>query len=103
MRTSPRPIAAVDVDLPRLKAEQERIFRKRHIEFTHIGVGVTPEGQAVFDVLAKTLPCEWEGNVIVVFGTVRLGPPYDIKSIRYVDLRSLATSLRRKTRYLLMC
>lgn len=82
MRTSRCPIVAVDVDLPRLKAEQERIFRKRHIEFTHIGVGVTPEGQAVFDVLAKTLPCEWEGNVIVVFGTVRLGPPYDIKSIK---------------------
>lgn len=70
-----------EIDLPRLKAEQERVFRKRHDEFAHIGVGVSSEAQAVFDTLVKTLPCKWDGKVIVILDSVRLAPPYNVKSI----------------------
>jgi len=70
------------VDVARVRAEEDRIFRKRHAEFTQVGVGVTPAAQAIFDALAKTLPCKWDREVIVILDTVHLAPPYDVKSIR---------------------
>lgn len=70
------------VDVTRLQPEQEIAFRKREAEFDNIGVGVSANAQAIFDVLAKTLPCKWEKDVIVVLDTVRLAPPYTVKSIR---------------------
>lgn len=72
------------IDTSRLRAEQERVFRKRHHEYTRIGVGVSKGAQAIFDMIDKTLPCDWDDNIIVVLKTVRLAPPYDVKSIRYV-------------------
>lgn len=66
----------------RLRADQEKRFRRAEEEFVRIGVGVTPKAQHIFDVISKTLPCAWSGDIIVVLETVRLGPPYDAKSIR---------------------
>lgn len=42
--------------------------------------------QAIFDMIDKTLPCEWADKVIVILKTVRLAPPYNVKSIRYVAI-----------------
>lgn len=47
---------------------------------------MTANAQAVFDALVKTLPCEWDKEDIVVLKSVRLAPPYDVKSIRYDDV-----------------
>lgn len=69
------------VDVAHLQPEQHRIFKKWGAEFEHIGVGVTANAQAVFDALVKTLPCEWDKEDIVVLKSVRLAPPYDVKSI----------------------
>lgn len=71
-------------DASRLRAEQDRIFRKRQDEFANIGVGVSATAQAVYDVLAKTLPCKWDNDAIIIFDAVRLAPPYDVNSIRCV-------------------
>lgn len=44
-----------------------------------IGVGVTAEGQAVFDTLHKTMPARWVGPVIEVMDEVLIQPPYSPK------------------------
>lgn len=70
------------VDANRLRAEQEKTFRKRHDEFAHVGVGVSADAQAIFNTLAKTTPCKWDNDSIIILDTVRLNPPYDVGSIR---------------------
>lgn len=57
-------------------------MKKKRADFEKIGVDVSPVAQAIFDTLAKTLPCKWQRDTIIVFDTVRLLPPYDVKSIR---------------------
>lgn len=52
------------------------VLRARHAEYTRIGVDVTAEAQRVFDALAKTLPCRWDRDTIVVLDSVRLSRPY---------------------------
>lgn len=75
---------AATVDVSRVRAEEERVFRSRNAQFSQLGVGVTLAAQSIFDSLAKTYPCKWDRDIIVILDSVRLSPPYDVKSITYV-------------------
>lgn len=72
----------VHIDLAKLRAEERRICEKREAEFNKLGVGVSPSAQAIFDTLAKTMPCKWDGEDILILDTVRLAPPYNAKCLR---------------------
>ena len=45
-----------------VQAAQERSERQ--------GVGVSKEGQQLFDCFYKTMPCKWQGKTILVLGEV---------------------------------
>ena len=38
--------------------------------FERQGVGVSKEGQQLFDCFYKTMPCKWQGKTILVLGEV---------------------------------
>eukprot|EP01063_Lacrimia_lanifica_P019678 TRINITY_DN27135_c0_g1_i1.p1 TRINITY_DN27135_c0_g1~~TRINITY_DN27135_c0_g1_i1.p1 ORF type:complete len:189 (+),score=107.13 TRINITY_DN27135_c0_g1_i1:131-697(+) len=61
----------IPTDKLKQKVEEQRAERKKKI-----GHDVTIEAQDVFDYIAKTLPCEWDKDTIVIFDIVTLSSPY---------------------------
>jgi hypothetical protein len=65
------------LNLAKVQARESKALRHWAEEIRRIGVGVTAEAQQIFDALIRTLPCEWDGEVIVVMdGDVRISSPY---------------------------
>ncbi|CAA2934773.1 Hypothetical predicted protein [Olea europaea subsp. europaea] len=69
------------LDLNTLQAREDSAIRQAEAEADRIGVGVTAEGQNIFDALSKTLPVCWDKTTIVVMNEVRLSPPYLPESV----------------------
>ena len=42
----------------------------------NIGENVTEEAQEIFDALARTLPCRWKNQEIIVLDEISIPPPY---------------------------
>jgi len=64
------------INMEELLKKEEKACAQRQKEAGKIGLGVTPEGQLMFDVLDKTLPCRWERDTIIVLNDVYVSAPY---------------------------
>ncbi|ORX59679.1 hypothetical protein DM01DRAFT_1333140 [Hesseltinella vesiculosa] len=78
--TSYLPVNMVHLD--RIVARENEAAKAMRQQAAKIGVGVTKEGQDIFDALTKTLPCRWANDSIVVMDEVIITPPYDVDSCK---------------------
>lgn len=77
------------------KREEEAVKKARELRITQ-GVGVTREGQMIFDAIYKTLPCRWHEKSIIVFDEVRVDPPYTVDTCMADSSNSSALELVKK-------
>jgi len=80
------------LNLRRIANRQHKALRAWKQELGRIGVGVTPEGQRIFDALYKTMPCRWRDQTILVFEdqfSVQIPPPYSLESVSGTDESSV--------------
>jgi len=78
--TAMPPINHVHVE--RLQVREQLAIKEMGAQLAKTGVGVTQEGQEIFDALSKTLPCRWHKDTIVVLDEVLISSPYDVDSCR---------------------
>jgi hypothetical protein len=91
-----KPVGKINLD--KLQTRERNAVRAFEENLTRIGVGVSAEAQAIFDTLAKTLPCRWENDVIVVMEEVRISPPYrltDCQGSQQASLQHVRKILER--------
>ncbi|KAJ8314239.1 hypothetical protein KUTeg_008800 [Tegillarca granosa] len=66
----------------RLRSNKEEKLR----QVQYVGVGVTPEGQKVFNAIVKTInEARWEGKNIVIMEEVTIRPPYGVEDVKGKD------------------
>ncbi|KAI9348368.1 anticodon-binding domain-containing protein [Pilaira anomala] len=81
------------VSVEQLKVREADALKGFGNEVSKLGVGVTKEGQDIFNALSKTLPCRWSKDTIVVMDEVLITPPYSAENCRANS--SSAASLAR--------
>merc|ERR1719506_3312632 len=63
-------------ELERALEREAAAVKAARVAMMRIGVGVTAEGQEIFDSLSKTMPCVWEDKAIVILNEVVIESPY---------------------------
>ncbi|CAM9780966.1 unnamed protein product [Chrysoparadoxa australica] len=59
-----------------LAKKEAKALQEVERALAQINRNASSEGQALFDALAKTMECDWEGESIRVYDQVRIDPPY---------------------------
>ena len=88
--SSPTTEALPVVDPARSQRRLEANVKAAQTSAANIGVGVTRTAQDIFDALAKTLPCQWQGTAINVMDEVTIAAPYAVcQGMPNGDLRAV--------------
>ncbi|KAI9246207.1 anticodon-binding domain-containing protein [Sporodiniella umbellata] len=66
------------IHLDALKSREATVLKGFRDQASKVGVGVTKDGQDIFNALSKTLPCHWSKESIVVMDEIVILPPYGI-------------------------
>ncbi|KAI7902996.1 anticodon-binding domain-containing protein [Cokeromyces recurvatus] len=74
------PINQIYID--RLKQRESEVMKGVKNEVSKIGIGVTKEGQDIFNALSKTLPCRWSKDTIIVMDEILITPPYGVNDCK---------------------
>ena len=74
--SKPADLRLPPVDLERALEREAAAVKAARVAMMRIGVGVTAEGQEIFDSLSKTMPCVWEDKAIVILNEVVIESPY---------------------------
>ena len=78
-----QPLPAVDLKLC-AKREAEA-FEAMETAMAQLNPNATPEGQAMFDALSKTMDCSWVDDSINVLDQVRVDAPYGVDDCVSLD------------------
>ncbi|RDW43647.1 anticodon-binding domain-domain-containing protein [Yarrowia lipolytica] len=74
------PVGFVDLDA--VKRREGDVVNQEMRKQANKGVGVTEQGQEIYDAIAKTLPCRWDGKSILAVEEVQIDPPYNTLSCK---------------------
>jgi len=87
---------------PSLDAKFSAALHARAEERACIGVGVSPEGQKLFDAIRKTTPCVWgkgdNSKSFIVLDCIRVSPPYTVASCSIEPATQQPTSPQQQGR-----
>eukprot|EP01083_Nonionella_stella_P056497 148739_1 len=61
-----------------VEKRMQTAIERRSKELMHIGPNVTMAARKIFDMLSKTMECEWRGDTILVMGSVEVFKPYGV-------------------------
>jgi small nuclear ribonucleoprotein (snRNP)-like protein len=79
------------VSVDAVNKREKKALEKAVDDARHVNTGVSNQVQNVFNALRKTMPCEWNGNDMVVMGLVTIrGPRYVPESCEGADEGSLS-------------
>lgn len=78
------PLPALNID--KIMERENEAYEER---MEKLGYGVSTEAQYIFDALAKTLPCHWEEDTIVVLDEIQIVKPYLPQNVQGVKEQSV--------------
>jgi len=84
------------VNINKIRQKEAKVLRKEREETMRIGVGVSQEAQDVFNALAKTLPCKWKGESIIIFDEIIIDHPYNVENCRPLGTTAVALDRVKK-------
>ncbi|KAK3108098.1 hypothetical protein FSP39_001151 [Pinctada imbricata] len=91
------PPSLSTLNLAKINTRLRQNLEEKRQKASHVGVGVTPEGQRVFNSIVKTLSeVKWDGKNIIVMDEVTICPPYGVEDCKTKREGSQALSHVRK-------
>ncbi|KAK9469731.1 anticodon-binding domain-containing protein [Lipomyces arxii] len=84
------------VNLTSVNQKMNRAMRNASQNAIAVGVGISKDGQNLYDALARTLPVRWLNKAIYVLEEVKIEPPYTADSCLASDPESIALARVKK-------